>query len=68
VRFLTYGRGVDTTRMRTVFGFTPQHTTPETFDAFVRARKLNRVLPPERVEAMEEHLVSVLTGKGLGYG
>ena len=49
VRFLTYGRGVDTNRMREVFGFTPQHTTPETFDAFVRAHKLNRVLPPERV-------------------
>ncbi|MEI6624072.1 MAG: SDR family oxidoreductase [Actinomycetes bacterium] len=68
VRFLTYGRGVDTTRMRTVFGFTPQHTTPETFDSFVRARKLNRLLPPERVEAIEEQVVSLLTGKGLGYG
>ncbi len=64
VRFLTFGRGVDTTRMRTVFGFTPQHTTRETFDAFVKARKLNRVIPPDRVESLEEHLVSLLTGKG----
>lgn len=68
VRFLTYGRGVDTTRMRTIFGFTPQHTTSETFDAFVRARKLNRVLPPQRVEAVEEQLVSLLTGRGAGDG
>ena len=68
VRFLTYGRGVDTTRMRTVFGFTPQHTTPETFDAFVRSRRLNRMLPPERVEAVEEQLVSLLTGRGVVNG
>lgn len=63
VRFLAYGRGVDTTRMRTVFGFTPQHTTPETFDAYVAARRLNRALPPQRVEAVEEQLVALLTGR-----
>lgn len=68
VRFLTYGRGVDTTRMKTVFGFTPQHTTPETFDAFVRARSLNRMLPPERVEAAEDQLVSLLTGRAATHG
>jgi UDP-glucose 4-epimerase len=64
VRFLTYGRGVDTTRMRDVFGFLPQHTTPETFDSFVKARKLNRIMPPERVEAVEGQLISLLTGRG----
>ena len=64
IRFLTYGRAVDTSRMRHDFGFIPQHTTPETFDAFVRAHRLNRVLPPERVEAVEEQLVSLLTGRG----
>lgn len=34
VSFLTYGRGVDTTRMREVLGFTPQRSTPEAFDDF----------------------------------
>lgn len=67
VRFLAYGRGVDTTRMRTVFGFTPQHTTPETFDAYVTARRLNRALPPERVEAVEEQLVALLTGRSAAH-
>lgn len=62
VRFLTYGRGIDATRMREVFGFEPQHTTSETFDSLVRGRRLNRLLPPERVEAAEEQLVSMLTG------
>jgi len=63
VRFLEYGRGVDTTRMRSVFKFEPQHTTSETFDAFVSARRLNRFLTPERVEAVEEQLLSLLTGR-----
>lgn len=63
VRFLEYGRGVDTTRMRTGFGFDPLHTTSETFDAFVQARRLNRVLTPERVEAIEAQLLSLVTGR-----
>ena len=54
--------GVDTTRMRSVLGFHPQHTTVETFDEFVRARDLNRALPPERVEAMENQIVSLFGG------
>jgi UDP-glucose 4-epimerase len=32
--FLTYGRGVDTTRMRTELGFEPTYTTPEAFAEF----------------------------------
>lgn len=31
---LTYGRGVDTTRMREVLGFTPRYSTAETLDDF----------------------------------
>ena len=61
--FLTYGRGVDTTRMRTVFGFSPAHTTAETFDEFIRARDLKRVVQPEQVAAAESRLVSLLTRK-----
>jgi UDP-glucose 4-epimerase len=34
ITFLTYGRAVDTTRMRTEFGFEPSYTTAEAFDAF----------------------------------
>ncbi len=32
--FITYGRGVDTTRMREMLGFTPEFTTPEAFADF----------------------------------
>jgi UDP-glucose 4-epimerase len=63
VRFLTYGRGIDTTRMKTEFGFVPQHTTSETFDSFVEGHNLNRLLPPERVENIERQVLSLLTGK-----
>ncbi|WP_181311854.1 NAD-dependent epimerase/dehydratase family protein [Nocardioides campestrisoli] len=34
---LTYGRGVDTTRMRDGLGFSPRHTTAEAFGDFCRS-------------------------------
>lgn len=34
ISFLTYGRGVDTARMRTVLGFEPRFSTPEAFADF----------------------------------
>jgi UDP-glucose 4-epimerase len=34
ISFLTYGRGVDTTRMRTALGFEPGYTTAEAFADF----------------------------------
>jgi UDP-glucose 4-epimerase len=37
VRFLTYGRGLDTTRMREVLGYTPTYTTEEAFADFARS-------------------------------
>jgi UDP-glucose 4-epimerase len=37
ITFLTYGRGVDTTRMRTEFGFEPKYSTAEAFDDFRRS-------------------------------
>jgi UDP-glucose 4-epimerase len=42
VEYLKYGRGLDTTRMRTMLGFFPKYTTVETFDDFVRAHDLRR--------------------------
>jgi UDP-glucose 4-epimerase len=50
--FVEYGRAVDTTRMRDVFGFTPRYTTRAAFDDFVRARGLRHV-SPEQLEAVE---------------
>jgi UDP-glucose 4-epimerase len=37
-RLLNYGRVIDTTRLKTTFGFTPKWTTAAAFDDYVRAR------------------------------
>ncbi len=36
VQFLAFGRGVDTSRMRTVLGFQPEYTTRGAFEDFLR--------------------------------
>ena len=41
LRLLDFGRVVDTTRLRTAFGFTPRWTTAQAFDDFVRGRALH---------------------------
>jgi UDP-glucose 4-epimerase len=37
-RLLNYGRVIDTTRLKTTFGFTPKWTTAAAFDDYVRSR------------------------------
>jgi UDP-glucose 4-epimerase len=37
-RLLSYGRVIDTTRLKTTFGFTPKWTTAAAFDDYVRGR------------------------------
>jgi UDP-glucose 4-epimerase len=53
LRLLDFGRVVDTTRLRTAFGFTPRWTTAQAFDDFVRGRALSPLLGRERVEEAE---------------
>jgi len=53
MRFLSFGRGVDTTRMRRVLGLEPRYTTEEALADFVRGRRLHGLLSPDRVEAAE---------------
>jgi UDP-glucose 4-epimerase len=60
VRFLTYGRGMDTQRMREVLQFEPTYSTKAAFDDFVQARGLNRIATPERLAALESGLLSVI--------
>jgi UDP-glucose 4-epimerase len=52
--FLTFGRAVDTTRVRERFDFRPAYSTVAAFDDFVRARGLRRILgPPPAAPARE---------------
>ena len=64
VAFLTFGRGLDTTRMRSMLGFEPSFTTAEAFADFASALSPG-IFGAERVQATESALVGALTsGRG----
>ncbi|MGH3804237.1 MAG: NAD-dependent epimerase/dehydratase family protein, partial [Pseudonocardiaceae bacterium] len=58
-RFLNFGRVLDTTRLRTEFGFVPRWTTVQAFDDFVRGRALRPVVDPKRVAVVERGLLAL---------
>lgn len=64
LRLLTYGRGVDTTRVRQERGFRAQHTSEEAFAQFVAARAGGGLLDNGRVVAAERAVLSALQGAG----
>ena len=64
LRFLTYGRVVDTTRMTDVLGFTPRYTTREAFDDFVARQGLHGPLSADTVSAVERTLAGVVRRGG----
>jgi UDP-glucose 4-epimerase len=57
VRFLNFGRVVDTTRLRRDFGFTPRWTTRQAFDDYVHGRGLRPVLEPGRLATLERGIL-----------
>ncbi|GAB2735656.1 SDR family oxidoreductase [Nocardioides pakistanensis] len=61
VAYLTYGRGVDTTRMRTVLHFDPRHTTESAFEDLRRAMGPGPI-SPRRVQAVENAVHQALGG------
>lgn len=56
--FLAFGRGLDTTRMRSVLGFEPKHTTRGAFEDF--ARHLAPLVPG--AEGVSEAVTEAATG------
>jgi UDP-glucose 4-epimerase len=40
IQFLSFGRVLDTTRLRAEFGFVPRWTTAQAFDDYVQGRAL----------------------------
>jgi UDP-glucose 4-epimerase len=60
VAYLTFGRGLDTSRMRAMLKFEPGFTTAEAFDDFAAAVAPG-IFGPERVRATESALVGALT-------
>ncbi len=66
VAFLTYGRGVDTTRMREVLGFEPDYSSEAAFEDFRRATSPG-IVSSQRVAVVESAVTAALSG-GLGTG
>jgi UDP-glucose 4-epimerase len=62
LRFLLFGRGVDTTRMQAEFGHQMRFGTVEAFDDFVRGSGMHRIVDPERVEAAERLVRDLVVG------
>jgi UDP-glucose 4-epimerase len=58
LNYLSFGRVMDTTRMRTELGYSTKWTTAEAFDDYVRGRGLNPIIDPSWVESMERRTVS----------
>ncbi len=56
IAFLTYGRGVDTTRMRAVLGFEPAYTTEQAFADFGRSMPVIGGHADRVLGALEEQL------------
>jgi UDP-glucose 4-epimerase len=60
VRFLSYGRALDTSRMRRDLGLEPRFTTREAFCDFVRGRRLHGPLSPDVVDAAQERVLGAV--------
>lgn len=59
VKFLNFGRVVDTTNLREHFGFTPRWTTQQAFDDYVHGRGLRPVLDPDRLADAERRVLAL---------
>jgi UDP-glucose 4-epimerase len=60
MRFLSFGRALDTHRMRHVLGLHPRYATREAFADFVRGRRLHGPLSADTVERLEAGVLGLL--------
>ncbi|ULN71301.1 NAD-dependent epimerase/dehydratase family protein [Mycolicibacterium smegmatis] len=59
LNYLSYGRVMDTTRMRRDLGYSPKWTTGEAFDDYVRGRGLTPIIDPRWVGSLESRAVAL---------
>lgn len=57
--YLSYGRVMDTSRMRSELNYQPKWTTAEAFDDYVRGRSLTPIIDPHRVRSLESRAISL---------
>jgi UDP-glucose 4-epimerase len=60
--YLTFGRGIDTSRMRTVLGFQPSYTTADAFADFGRSVAPGLLSRPAGAPRVEDDRSAVTTG------
>jgi UDP-glucose 4-epimerase len=63
LRFLLLGRGVDTTRLREDFDFTPRFSSRAAFEDFVRRRRITGLLDRDEVVRWEREVSDFLQRK-----
>jgi UDP-glucose 4-epimerase len=63
LRFLLLGRGVDTTRLREGFGYTPRYSSRAAFEDFVRRRRITGLLDRDEVVRWEREVSDFLQRK-----
>jgi UDP-glucose 4-epimerase len=56
--YLSYGRVMDTTRMRVELGYHPKWTTAEAFDDYIHGRGLTPIIDPRWVRSLEDRAVA----------
>src|ERR1700723_2686196 len=62
--YLSYGRVMDTSRMRSELGYQPKWSTAEAFDDYVRGRGLTPIIDPHRVRSIEGRAVAAAHSVG----
>jgi UDP-glucose 4-epimerase len=58
LNYLSFGRVMDTTRMKTELDYHPKWTTAEAFDDYVRGRGLTPIIDPRWVRSLESRAVA----------
>jgi UDP-glucose 4-epimerase len=58
LNYLSYGRVMDTTRMRVDLGYHPKWTTVEAFDDYFRGRNLAPIIDPKWLGSLESRVVA----------
>jgi UDP-glucose 4-epimerase len=68
IAFLSYGRGLDTSRMRSELGLAPRYTTRQAFADYVAGRRLSGPLSGQVLGRAERAVTTVAAQVGAGLG
>lgn len=60
LRFLQFGRAIDTTRLREDLGYQPRYSSRAAFEDFVRRRRIRGLVPHDEVRRLEHEVNAFL--------